>query len=43
MDMEQSLQSVSIDAYELIDGVCSLSQAIQSVSIDAFFNHQSAI
>jgi len=43
MDMEQSLQSVSIDAYERIDGVCSLSQAIQSVSIDAFFRHQSAI
>lgn len=42
MDMEQSLQSVSIDAYELIDGVCSLSQAIQSVSIDAFFRNQSA-
>ena len=42
MDMEQSLQSVSIDAYELIDGVCSLSQAIQSVSVDAFFRNQSA-
>ena len=43
MDMEQSLQSVSIDAYERIDGTCSLSQAIQSVSVDSFFNHQSAI
>ena len=42
MDMEQSPQSVSIDAYELIDGTCSLSQAIQSVSIDAFFRNQSA-
>ena len=41
--MEQSLQSVSIDAYERIDGTCSLSQAIQSVSVDSFFNHQSAI
>jgi len=42
MDMEQSPQSVSIDAYELIDGVCSLSQAIQSVSVDTFFRNQSA-
>ena len=37
MSAEQTIQSVVIDAYELIDGVCSLSQAIQSVSIDAFF------
>ncbi len=42
MSADQSIQSVSIDAYELIDGVCSLSQAIQSVSIDAFFRNQSA-
>ena len=42
MSADQSIQSVSIDAYELIDGVCSLSQAIQSVSVDSFFNHQSA-
>lgn len=43
MSADQSIQSVSIDAYELIDGTCSLSQAIQSVSVDSFFNHQSAI
>ena len=43
MSADQSIQSVSIDAYERIDGVCSLSQAIQSVSVDSFFNHQSAI
>ena len=43
MSADQSIQSVSIDAYELIDGTCSLSQIIQSVSVDAFFNHQSAI
>ena len=42
MSADQSIQSVSIDAYELIDGVCSLSQAIQSVSVDSFFRHQSA-
>ena len=42
MSADQSIQSVSIDAYELIDGTCSLSQIIQSVSVDAFFNHQSA-
>ena len=42
MSADQSIQSVSIDAYELIDGVCSLSQAIQSVSVDAFFRNQSA-
>ena len=42
MDMEQSLQSVSIDAYERIDGTCFVSQAIQSVSVDSFFRHQSA-
>lgn len=42
MSADQSIQSVSIDAYELIDGTCSLSQAIQSVSVDSFFNHQSA-
>jgi len=41
MDMEQSLQSVSIDAYERIDGTFFWSQAIQSVSVDAFFRHQS--
>lgn len=43
MSADQSIQSVSIDAYERIDGICSLSQAIQSVSVDSFFNHQSAI
>ena len=43
MSADQSIQSVSIDAYERIDGTCSLSQAIQSVSVDSFFNHQSAI
>ena len=42
MSAEQAIQSVVIDAYELIDCVCSLSQAIQSVSIDAFFRNQSA-
>ena len=42
MSADQSIQSVSIDAYEQIDGTCSLSQIIQSVSVDAFFNHQSA-
>ena len=42
MSADQSIQSVSIDAYERIDGTCSLSQAIQSVSIDAFFRNQSA-
>ncbi len=36
MSADQSIQSVSIDAYELIDGTCSLSQIIQSVSIDAY-------
>lgn len=43
MSADQSLQTISIDAYEQIDGTCSLSQAIQSVSVDSFFNHQSAI
>ena len=43
MSADQSIQSVSIDAYERIDGTCSLSQAIQSVSVDSFFRHQSAI
>mgnify|MGYP000864726890 CR=1 FL=1 len=43
MSAEQTIQSVVIDAYELIDGVCSLSQAIQSVSIDAFFRNQSTV
>jgi len=43
MSADQSIQSVSIDAYERIVGICSLSQAIQSVSVDSFFNHQSAI
>lgn len=43
MSADQSIQSVSIDAYERIDGTCSLSQIIQSVSVDSFFNHQSAI
>jgi len=43
MSADQSIQSVSIDAYERIDGTCSLSQVIQSVSVDSFFNHQSAI
>ena len=43
MSADQSIQSVSIDAYERIDGICSLSQAIQSVSVDSFFRHQSAI
>lgn len=42
MSADQSIQSVSIDAYERIDGTCSLSQAIQSVSVDSFFRHQSA-
>lgn len=42
MSADQSLQTISIDAYEQIDGTCSLSQIIQSVSVDAFFNHQSA-
>lgn len=42
MSADQSIQSVSIDAYERIVGICSLSQAIQSVSVDAFFRHQSA-
>ena len=42
MSADQSIQSVSIDAYERIVGICSLSQAIQSVSVDSFFNHQSA-
>ncbi len=36
MSADQSIQSVSIDAYERIDGTCSLSQAIQSVSVDSF-------
>jgi len=43
MSADQSLQTISIDAYEQIDGTCSLSQIIQSVSVDSFFNHQSAI
>ena len=43
MSADQSIQSVSIDAYERIVGICSLSQAIQSVSVDSFFRHQSAI
>jgi len=43
MSADQSIQSVSIDAYEQIDSTCSLSQIIQSVSVDAFFRHQSAI
>ena len=42
MSADQSLQSVSIDAYERIDGTCFVSQAIQSVSVDSFFRHQSA-
>ena len=42
MSADQSIQSVSIDAYERIVGICSLSQAIQSVSVDSFFRHQSA-
>jgi hypothetical protein len=36
MSADQSIQSVSIDAYERIDGICSLSQIIQSVSVDAY-------
>lgn len=36
MSADQSLQTISIDAYEQIDGTCSLSQIIQSVSIDAY-------
>ena len=43
MSADQSLQTINIDAYEQIDGTCSLSQIIQSVSVDSFFNHQSAI
>ena len=43
MSADQSLQTISIDAYEQIDGTCSLSQIIQSVSVDSFFRHQSAI
>jgi hypothetical protein len=43
MSADQSLQTISIDAYEQIDSTCSLSQIIQSVSVDSFFNHQSAI
>ena len=42
MSADQSLQTISIDAYEQIDGTCSLSQIIQSVSVDSFFRHQSA-
>ncbi len=36
MSADQSLQTISIDAYEQIDGTCSLSQIIQSVSVDAY-------
>ena len=36
MSAEQTIQSVVIDAYGLIDGVCSLSQAIQSVVLMLF-------
>lgn len=43
MSADQSIQSVSIDAYERIDGTCSLSQTIQSASLTSFFRHQSAI
>ena len=43
MSAEQSIQSVSVDAYERIDGTCSLSQTIQSASLTSFFRHQSAI